>query len=488
MSFDVKCVRETAVHTAALVQHNPLRLSLLAVVIAASCSNPARAAETTTSAATDNQTMLVSASEDSGVADTTKTDYSVPVTRAGTKLTSTLRDIPQSVSIISQQRMEDQQLQSLGQVLSNTTGIPTVFASRWNLGDAQSDTALYERIEVVRGATGLMTGPGNPSAAINMVRKHADSRDFTGNISASYGSWDKQRYVADLSAPLSASGNVRGRLVAGFQDNNSFIERYGAKKQFVYGVVDADLTDSTTLSVGYEFQKINADSPMWNGAPRWYTDGSQIHSRRGFNTAPDWTYNDKESKKIFVNLKQNFDNGWNITLNGTHNEMTMDSKMMYVSGYFDKNTGIGINEYPASSNYDAVGGTGYNTAKRKVDGLDAFSSGPYELFGRQHELMTGISYNRQENNYYSAFENISPDMLGNYNNYTGQFRETDWSPRTKSTDSNITRQKSAYLATRISLADPLHLILGARYTNWNRTTMTDEMEKNNITPYGGLMS
>ncbi len=514
MSFDVKCVRETAVNTAALVQHNPLRLSLLAVVIAASFSNHARAAETTTSAATDNQTMLVSASEDSGVADTTKTDYSVPVTRAGTKLTSTLRDIPQSVSIIRELRIVDQILQSLGQVLCNTTciqqnvadmdrrtyysrgflidnymvdGIPTVFASRWNLGDAQSDTALYERIEVVRGATGLMTGPGNPSAAINMVRKHADSRDFTGNISASYGSWDKQRYVADLSAPLSASGNVRGRLVAGFQDNNSFIERYGAKKQFVYGVVDADLTDSTTLSVGYEFQKINADSPMWNGAPRWYTDGSQIHSRRGFNTAPDWTYNDKESKKIFVNLKQNFDNGWNITLNGTHNEMTMDSKMMYVSGYFDKNTGIGINEYPASSNYDAVGGTGYNTAKRKVDGLDAFASGPYELFGRQHELMTGISYNRQENNYYSAFENISPDMLGNYNNYTGQFRETDWSPRTKSTDSNITRQKSAYLATRISLADPLHLILGARYTNWNRTTMTDEMEKNNITPYGGLI-
>ncbi|MBD4800419.1 TonB-dependent receptor plug domain-containing protein, partial [Xanthomonas citri pv. citri] len=52
-------------------------------------------------------------------------------------------------------------------------GIPTYFESRWNLGDALSDMALFERVEVVRGATGLMTGTGNPSAAINMVRKHA---------------------------------------------------------------------------------------------------------------------------------------------------------------------------------------------------------------------------------------------------------------------------------------------------------------------------
>lgn len=50
-------------------------------------------------------------------------------------------------------------------------GIPTYFESRWNLGDSATDTALYDRVEVVRGANGLMTGTGNPSASINMVRK-----------------------------------------------------------------------------------------------------------------------------------------------------------------------------------------------------------------------------------------------------------------------------------------------------------------------------
>ena len=481
-----------------------LRLSLLAVMVA---SGIAQAAETTNT----EQTLNVDASANADQQQQAAQDYSVPVTRAGTKMALTARDIPQSVSIVSKQRMQDQQLQSLNDVLKNTTGIhgvssdmdrtnyysrgflidnymvdgiPTAFASRWNLGDAQSDMALYERVEVVRGATGLLTGPGNPSASINMVRKHADSKEFTGDVSASYGSWNKQRYVADLSAPLSPEGNVRGRLVAGYEDKNSFIERYGADKKFVYGVVDADLTDSTKLSVGYEFTQVNTDSPMWSGSPRWYTDGSQIKARRGYNTAPDWAYNNKENKKVFVNLQQNFDNGWNITLNGTHNEMFLDSKQLYIDGFFDKTTGAGSSSY---AGYPVIGGTGYNTGKRKVDAVDAFASGPYELLGRQHELMIGVNYSRQDNKYYSSWENISSAELGNFNNYNGDFPESNWDPREPASDTQLVRQKSAYLATRISLADPLHVILGARYTNWNRQTLSEEMEKNNITPYGGVI-
>ncbi|MBS0883348.1 ferric-rhodotorulic acid/ferric-coprogen receptor FhuE [Pantoea sp. JGM49] len=499
MSFKEKRVRESG-----RAPQRALRVSLLAMMVA---SGIAQAADSTKT----EQTLTVDASASSDAQEQAAKDYSVPVTRAGTKMALTARDIPQSVSIVSKQRMQDQQLQSLNDVLSNTTGIrgvssdmdrtnyysrgfiidnymvdgiPTAFASRWNLGDAQTDMALYERVEVVRGATGLLTGPGNPSASINMVRKHADSKEFTGNLEASYGSWDKQRYVADLSAPLSPEGNVRGRVVAGYEDKNSFIERYGFEKKFIYGVVDADLTDKTKLSVGYEFTQVDTDSPMWSGSPRWYTDGSQTHLRRGYNTSPEWAYNNKENKKVFVNLQQNFDNGWNITLNGTHNEMFLDSKQLYIDGYFDKNTGIGTSPY---ANYPVVGGTGYNTGKRKVDAVDAFASGPYELLGRQHELMVGVNYSRQDNKYYSAWANISPAELGNFNNFNGNFPETDWNPREPASDTQLVRQKSAYVATRLSLADPLHVILGARYTNWNRETLSAEMEKNNTTPYGGVI-
>lgn len=479
-------------------------LSGIAVLVAAALHLPDAAAQETEQE--DNILVEAAAGDDEAA----QQDYSVPITRAGTKMNLTARDIPQSVSVIGQPRMQDQQMQTLGDVLKNTTGvtekvadfdrstfysrgflidnymvddIPTVFEERWNLGDSASDTALYERIEVVRGATGLMTGAGNPSAAVNMVRKHADSREFTGNVSASYGSWNKQRYVLDLSAPLTASGNVRGRMVAGYQDNDSYIDRYSANKKFIYGVVDADLTDSTTLSAGYEYQETNADNPPWGGVPRWYRDGGKTDYSRSFNTAPDWAYNDKQSRKLFATLKQRFDNGWQFTLNGTHTETKLDSKMLYIDGFFDRDSGIGVSSYP---NYPVVGGTGYNTGTRKVHAIDAFASGPYQLFGRQHQLMAGVSYSRQTNRYLNAFANLSPDDVGNFNHWNSQFPESDWGEMSVAQQDTI-HQKSAYAATRFSLADSLHLIAGARYTQWSTSTLTQNMEKNNVTPYAGLV-
>ncbi|HHE5968821.1 ferric-rhodotorulic acid/ferric-coprogen receptor FhuE [Citrobacter braakii] len=441
-------------------------------------------------------------------------DYSVKSTTAGTKMQMTQRDIPQSVIIISQQRMEDQQLQTLGDVMDNTLGIsrsqadsdrssyysrgfqidnymvdgiPTYFESRWNLGDALSDTALFERVEVVRGANGLMTGTGNPSASINMIRKHASSREFTGNVSAEYGSWNKQRYVTDLQSPLTADGNVRGRIVAGYQNNDAWLDRYNSEKMFFSGIVDADLGDTTSLSAGYEYQRIDINSPTWGGLPRWNTDGSKNSYDRSRSTAPDWAYNDKDFNKVFVTIKQRFADTWQATMNATHSEVKFDSKMMYVDAYVNKADGTLIGPYGSyGPGYDYVGGTGWNSGKRKVDAVDLFADGGYDLFGRQHNLMLGGSYSKQNNRYESAWANVFPNEIGSFYTFDGNFPETNWNPQSLAQD-DTTHMKSLYAATRISLADPLNLIVGARYTNWRIDTLAYSMEQNHTTPYAGLV-
>jgi len=118
-----------------------------------------------------------------------------------TPLGLSLKETPQSVSVMTRQRMEDQGLTTIQQVMAQTPGITMFslgsersgFTSRGyaitnyqidgvnshseNLGldalPAQSlaDMALYERVEILRGASGLMTGAGDASGAINMVRK-----------------------------------------------------------------------------------------------------------------------------------------------------------------------------------------------------------------------------------------------------------------------------------------------------------------------------
>lgn len=487
--------------TARTLQHagRTFSLSIIAVLIASSFTNAM--ADESTDKKVSGETLVVNADKDSGDS-AGRQDYSVPATRSGTKMLLVQRDIPQSVSIINQQRMQDQNLQSVGEVLSNTTGItannidsnrstyysrgffisnflyddiPTTLSDVWNFGDAAGDTAIYDRIEVVRGATGLLTGSGNPSAAINMVRKHADSREFQGSVTGSYGTWDKQRMVLDLSAPLSESGNVRGRMIAGYQDNDTWLDRYHNRRKFIYGVIDADLTDTTTLSLGYDYQEDDTSNPTWGGLPTWYSDGGRTHFDRSFNPAPDWSYSNNESKKVFADLTQRFDNGWQLRLNGTHAETDFDSKLMYASGFPDKDTGEGVSAYG-----------GWNKGKRKLDSVDTYATGPFELFGRQHELVAGGSYSKQNNHYFNSQATISEADIGNYNNWNGNIADADWSPWTDYSNDTI-RQKAVYTAARFSLADPLHLIVGARYTEWRAEGSTAASNKDDVTPYAGLI-
>lgn len=513
MSFGVTRAGKTRVCDSSLVGAKPFGVFFLALLISASFL-PAQAAAEENPASGD--TLVVSANANANAEASDPQDYSVKVTNAGTKMTLTPRDIPQSVSVISQQRIEDQNLQTIGEVMTNTTGvsskiidseratyfargfminnylfdgIPTVVDDIWNFGDSASDTAIYDRIDVVRGATGLMTGTGNPSAAVNMVRKHADSREFTGSVSGSYGSWDKQRMVTDLSAPLTESGNVRGRVVAGYQDNDTWLDRYHSRKKFLYGVIDADVTDSTTLSLGYDYQDNHNTNSTWGGLPTWYSDGSRVRFDRSLNSAPNWSYTDSTSKKVFAGLTQHFDNGWQVRMNGTHDETNFDSKQMYANGFPDKNTGVLVDPYYPTYNTVAVGAYGgWNRGKRKVDSVDTYATGPFELLGRQHELVVGGSYSRQSNDYYNSYpiDTLTSTAVGNYFNWNGNLADPTWS-EWKPYENSTTRQKSAYTSARFSLADPLHLIVGARYTDWSVDGSSDSDSRNRITPYAGLV-
>ena len=127
------------------------------------------------------------------------------------------------------------------------------------------------------------------------------------------------------------------------------------------------------LSAGYEYQRIDVNSPTWGGLPRWNTDGSSNSYDRARSTAPDWAYNDKEINKVFMTLKQRFADTWQATLNATHSEVEFDSKMMYVDAYVTKRMVCWLGHTVIMALVLIMsGGTGWNSGKRKVDALDLF--------------------------------------------------------------------------------------------------------------------
>jgi len=438
--------------------------------------------------------------------------YTRRSTTAGTRFELSPKEIPQSISIITEQRIDDQNLDTVKDVLANTTGIsvsqvdsnrvqfysrgfrinsyqydgiPTLNTdSRWYFGEGAQNTAIYDRVEVVRGANGLMTGAGNPGASVNFVRKHADSRELMGSVSGTLGSWDQRRGVVDVTTPLTESGDVRARFIGGYGAADGELDRYGERKKFGYLVIDADVTDNTTVSLGYDYQDTHISSPTWGGLPLWYSDGSETDYARSFSVAPDWAYNDYESQKVFVDLDHRFGNGWEFRGTATHRETDLDSRLMapYYEPYFsspDPVTGQGPDFY-----------TGWNRGERSVDSVDAYVRGPFELFGREHELVFGGSYSDQENDYQNSF---APGVIdvGDFNNWNGSTPDLEW-PDFAPSESASTRQKAVYGMARFSLAEPLMLIVGARYTDWQGSTWSSGLgnhsqDEDAITPYGGLV-
>ena len=149
-------------------------------------------------------------------------------TSAVTGLDLSLRETPQSVTIINQDRIDDFGLTNVNELLAQVTGVNvekvetdrTYYNSRgfditnfqvdgiglpliWGIQFGDLDTVLFERVEAVRGANSMMTGTGNPSATINYVRKRPTAA-FQASASAAYGSWDDYRLEADVSGPLNA--------------------------------------------------------------------------------------------------------------------------------------------------------------------------------------------------------------------------------------------------------------------------------------------
>ena len=444
------------------------------------------------------------------VTDQADKPYTVDATASSTRLSLSLRDTPQSVSVFTEQRIQDQNLQSLRDVLDNTPGVYSyaydtervVFTSRGfvienmlydgvpvpaglnaSSADPTLDTALYDRIEIVRGATGLMSGAGNPSAAINLVRKHADARQPEGSLSLSYGSWNDFRSVGDITTPLSQDGSVRARVVAVYQNRESYQDLYENEKQVFYGVVDADLSPQTRLSLGYDYQQTLPQGNTWGSFPLFFSDGTRTDWSRSVTTAADWSFWNNKTQTAFAELRHEFANGWALRSSVSRREIDGDSNLFYLSGYPDRDTGEGMEPYAYRS--DDHG---------RQNAIDVYATGPFQLFGRKHELVVGAMSAWRHQDAYEHQVLSELGSTGNFYDWDGSYPEPTYSAEADYAMRVRGRQSAAYTALRLSLADPLKLIAGARVSQWKNSYYyiytgpePFEQDYNKFTPYAGLV-
>lgn len=404
-----------------------------------------------------------------------------------TGLVLSVRETPQSVTVVTQQRITDQNLDTIADVVRNTAGVSmtevddvrNIFNARgfeitnyqidgvplsWSLaGDAAetlADVSLFERVEFVRGATGLLTGAGDPSASINLVRKHADSEVFEGYLSASFGSWENRQIETDFAGPLSPNGAIRGRFVIKYEDGESYIDLFEFDKLVLYGILEADLTESTTLRVGASDQTINPNAPLWGALPTFNDNGSLTDLARSTSTSANWAYWDTQNTNYFANLVHDFSNGWRLSLNYNRLINGADVELLYLYGTINATTGVGLATYPYKSDGESV-----------QDSFDIQLRGDYSLFGRDHEFTVGALHSTQEADTY-AFPATGPfAFLPATSLYTwdGNFPRPTFSAVGSHDQAIETEQSGVYGATRLNLTDAFKIIAGARFSSWERT-------------------
>ena len=432
--------------------------------------------------------------------------YTTGSMNSATGLNLSLRDTPQSVSVVTSQLMLDQNLRTLTDVVNNAAGISSKekdsarhsFSARGfeiesyqidgiamsiapggEVGETQSDTVIYERIEIVRGATGLLTGAGNPSAAINMVRKRANSKEFTATTAINVGSWDTYGAMLDVSTALSSKGTVRGRVILNYEDSESYVDLAGNKKQTFYAVVDADISNNTLLSVGASYQNNRPTSSTWGGLPTFHSDGSRTDWSRSKTVATQWSKWDTSSTSYFANLSHEFANGWQARVHLNHIDDTSTLELLYLYGTVDKNTGLGLNPWPYNGSSD-----------RKQTDIGLHIDGNYTLFQREHELTVGLTHSDQDiithNHGFSAEKPI-----GDFNLWDGSYAKPEWASRETKEDIK-TKQSGFYAASRLNITDELKVILGGRVADWQQNGISwgNKLDFGNsgvFIPYAGAL-
>ncbi|MFS0825827.1 TonB-dependent siderophore receptor [Pseudomonas phoenicis] len=405
--------------------------------------------------------------------------YTTGLVSIGSKTPVSLKDTPQSVSVVSKQLIDDTRSTSLPDAMKRAPGI-TVRNANYNTqafysrgfgidnvqidgaapmdigtgvgtfySERQYDLAGYDHIEVLRGATGLLGGTGDPGGILNLVRKRPMDQ-YQLKFETSAGSWDNYRSEVDVTGPLAFDGKLRGRMVAAYTDRHYFQDVRATERPFLYGILEADVTDDTMLTFGGSFDK-QKETGTGDGLPR-YPDGSDAHLPRHtwYTTKQGWA--DSATREWFAKVDHHFNEDWKLNASWTDSYNSSNTEGVNPYGWIDQSNG---SPYWWGS---------YVRSFSKQQVFDINLSGAFEAFDRRHELLVGADWQKVSSRWRAAggmvgkgglidiWDPKSTPLTSDESNHSFW---RDYSP-------NGRVQYGLYSTLRLQLTDPLKLVVGAR--------------------------
>lgn len=401
-----------------------------------------------------------------------------------TKTDTPILEIPQSISVVGRQQMQDQKAQTIQDALGYTAGVMTGisaknplfddtlnirgFEANPQLGSYYRDgmrymTNLYngkqevyglERVEVLKGPSSILYGAAAPGGVINTVTKRPLSTSLH-EINAEYGSYNRKQLSADFSGPLDDEGVWSYRLT-GLQRTSDTYMRYGRDdRSYIAPALTWRPSADTSLTLLSSYQKTNAIYP-----PSLPVTGTLLTNRNGqldrdtFLGEPNNNRFQTETATVGYLFEHAFSDTLKLRNAVRYYKSDLALRYTLVTGDVDAVTQRRV---PRSARgYDDD--TSMMTTDTNLE--KTFYTGPVK-----HTALVGIDYTKSR---YDSDRRTG--TLGTIDIYNPVYQT---GPITTAVNRQIRSRESklgGYLQDQIKIADKLVFLFGGRYDHVNVVT------------------
>ena len=353
-----------------------------------------------------------------------------------TKTDTPLAETPQSVTVVTRDQMVDQGATNLQDALTYAAGVrsdaygidsrsdsfsvrgsdPTIYldglqtySSGWYTATARPDPYTLERLEVLRGPSGMLFGAGTAGGVVNMVSKRPQQEAYR-EVGVQFGSFGRKQIQADLTGPLTADGDWSYRLVALHRKSDTQVDHVPDDRSLIMPSLTWRPNAATSLTLQALWQKDKTGSTSqffpWQGTILPNVNGPLPSSR--FIGEPGDGY-DTERKTFGWLFEHKFGDRWTFRQNFRASRTFNDSHYHYADSFSE----------PGGWSLDPVGQRllgRYNDkslAWTSMAGIDNHVEGHFDTGAVRHTLLVGAEYSRQrqdktEGSVYSTIDAYAP--------------------------------------------------------------------------------
>ncbi|MDF2514780.1 MAG: TonB-dependent siderophore receptor [Sphingobacterium sp.] len=410
------------------------------------------------------------------------------------------KDLPQSVQIINEQVITDQQVNRLADALKNANGVAmganrggvneNFYARGYSLGannifkngartnnGGSIEASTLESIEILKGSSALLYGGVSGGAVVNLVTKKPKFH-YGGEASMRVGSYDFFKPTVDVYGPITK--NVAFRVIGTYEKAGSFRDQVNSKRTYVNPSLLYKISEKTDLNFIFDYLKSDFTPDFGIGS----VDGklNQSVGRNTFLNVP-WAYNNTNTSNGQINLNHKFNGAWNLNTIASYQTYERD---YYGSDRIQANkdgiaprnlTRSKSNEFTANQQINLTGTVTTGSLKHKIlIGADADQShsNVYAF------LMEGINYYDNKTlkaNVYDSIYVFDPNL-------TAQKLLSGNGLRTDIPNANLLTKTTtdiyrygAFFQDLIELNDKFKVLAGLRYT-YQRTPYSELLTYN----------